>query len=114
MAILNGNPFAREANCNPQSALSQWYSPFGKKKCEIPNRETTLERRKNLDKVLQKVSTTSGVKTVDLLGVFCPFEECTYFAKDGSILYRDEWSHPSVEAAKLSGDIFFMQFADHR
>jgi peptidoglycan/LPS O-acetylase OafA/YrhL len=114
LAILNGNPFAREANCNPQSALSQWYSPFGKKKCEIPNRETTLERRKNLDKVLQKVSTTSGVKTVDLLGVFCPFEECTYFAKDGSILYRDEWSHPSVEAAKLSGDIFFMQFADHR
>jgi peptidoglycan/LPS O-acetylase OafA/YrhL len=115
LAILNGNPFAREANCNPESAVSQWYSPFGtKKSCEIPDRKTTLDRRKNLDEVLRRVSTTSEVKVVDLLAVFCPFEKCTYYAKDGSILYRDEWSHPSVEAAKLSGDAFFKQFADHQ
>lgn len=114
LAILNGNPFAREANCNPESAVSQWYSPFGSKKCEIPDRKTTLDRRKNLDEVLRRVSTTSEVKVVDLLAVFCPFEKCTYYAKDGSILYRDEWSHPSVEAAKLSGDAFFKQFADRQ
>jgi peptidoglycan/LPS O-acetylase OafA/YrhL len=112
LAILNGNPFAREAGCTPESAVSQWYSPFGSEKCEIPDRKTTLYRRKNLDEVLRRVSTTSGVKVVDLLGVFCPFEECTYYAKDGTILYRDEYSHPSVEAAKLSSDVFFKQFAN--
>ncbi|MFN9622460.1 MAG: acyltransferase family protein [Cyanobacteriota bacterium] len=113
LAVLNGNPFAREAGCKPESAVRQWYSPFGQKKCELPNLETTLERRKQLDEVLSRVSTSSGVKIVDLLGVFCPLEECTYFAKDGSMLYRDEWSHPSVEAAKLSGDVFFKHFANH-
>ena len=114
LAILNGNPFAREAGCKPQSAVKQWYSPFGNNKCKIPDRKTTLERRKQLDEVLDKVSSTAGVKIVDLFGVFCPLDECTYYASDGSILYRDEWSHPSVEAAKLSGDVFFEHFADHQ
>jgi hypothetical protein len=113
LAILNGNPFAREASCKPESAIKQWYSPFGSKKCEIPDRETTLERRKSLDEVLNRVSLASGVKVVDLLGVFCPLAACNYHASDGSILYRDERSHPSVEAAKLSGEVFFRQFTDH-
>jgi hypothetical protein len=113
LAILNGNPFAREASCEPESAIKQWYSPFGSKKCEIPDRETTLERRKSLDEVLNRVSLASGVKVVDLLGVFCPLAACNYHASDGSILYRDERSHPSVEAAKLSGEVFFRQFTDH-
>lgn len=112
LAILNGNPFAREAGCKPESAVKQWYSPFGTKKCAIPDRETTLERRKQLDEILNQVSTASEVMIVDLLDVFCPLDECTYHAKDGSILYRDEWSHPSVEAAKLSGDVFYRLFTD--
>ena len=112
LAILNGNPFAREAGCTPESAAIQWFSPFGNHKCKIPNRKTTLERRRDLDEVLQKVSTSSGIAVIDLLEVFCPLEECTYYAKDGSFLYRDEWSHPSVEAAKLSGDVFFKHFTE--
>ncbi|MFM8926969.1 MAG: acyltransferase family protein [Rhodoluna sp.] len=112
LAILNGNPFAREAGCKPESAVKQWYSPFGHKKCAIPDRKATLERRKELDELLNKVSADSGVKIVDLLDVFCPFDKCTYYAKDGSILYRDEYSHPSVEAAKLSGDVFYKLFTD--
>ena len=111
LAILNGNPFAREAGCKPESAVGQWFSPFGNKKCEIPNRKTTLYRRRNLDGVLKRVSMNSGVMVIDLLDVFCPLEECTYLAEDGTILYRDEWSHPSAEAAKLSGDVFFKKFA---
>lgn len=114
LAILNGITFAREAKCTPESAVSQWYSPFVNQKCEIPNKEITIERRRQLDEVLKKVSSSSGVITVDLLGVFCPLDECTYYAKDGSILYRDEYAHPSVEAAILSGDIFFKQFADNK
>ncbi|MFN9660105.1 MAG: acyltransferase family protein [Cyanobacteriota bacterium] len=112
LAILNGNPFAREAGCKPESAVKQWYSPFGNKKCAMPDRETTLERRKQLDKILNRVSTASEVMIVDLLDVFCPLDECTYYAKDGSILYRDESSHPSVEAAKLSGDVLYRLFTE--
>ena len=114
LAILNGNPFAREASCTPEAAISQWYSPYGSRKCEIPDKKITLERRKGLDKVLKKVSSTRGVKIIDLLAIFCPLDECTYYAKDGSILYRDSASHPSVEAAKLSGEVFFKQFTDYK
>jgi peptidoglycan/LPS O-acetylase OafA/YrhL len=110
LAILNGNPFAREANCNARSAARQWYNPFADENCKIPDRKTTLQRRGELDKLLKRVSTSNQVKIVDLLGVFCPFEKCTYYSKNGSMLYRDEFSHPSVEAAKLSGDVFFKQF----
>lgn len=110
MAILNAIPFAIEAGCTPQIGAIQWYSPFGNQKCKIPDRKTTLERRSNLDKVLKRVSTSGGVMVIDLLGVFCPLEECTYHAVDGAFLYRDEFGHPSVEAAKLSGDIFLKKF----
>lgn len=27
LAVLNGLPFAREANCHPASAVPQWFSP---------------------------------------------------------------------------------------
>jgi peptidoglycan/LPS O-acetylase OafA/YrhL len=111
LAIMNGNPFAREANCNSLSAARQWYSPFGVENCKIPDKKTTLQRRRELDELLKRVSSSNQVKIVDLLGVFCPSEKCTYYSKDGSMLYRDEFSHPSVEAAKLSGDVFFKQFA---
>lgn len=114
LAILNGNPFAREARCKPESAVKQWYAPFGKKKCAIPDRETTLERRKKLDELLRRVSAVGGVTIVDLLDVFCPLDDCTYYSKDGSILYRDEFSHPSVEAAKLSGDVFYTLFTGYQ
>lgn len=112
LAVLNGNPFAREANCNAQSATRQWYSPFGDEKCKIPDRETTLERRRELDEVLKRISISNQIKIVDLLGIFCPLEKCTYHSKNGLMLYRDEWSHPSVEAAKLSGEEFIRHLAD--
>lgn len=114
LAILNGNPFAREASCKPEQALLQWYSPFGRKKCEIPDRKTTLERRKNLDEVLTRVAAKSGVIVIDLLPLFCPDEKCTYFTSDGVALYRDEYSHPSVEAARLSADTFLRHFTHHQ
>jgi len=114
LAILNANPSASEAGCFPAITVNQWYSPVRNEKCKIPDRKTTLDRRKNLDKVLKRVSTSSGLTVIDLLGVFCPLEKCTYYARDGSILYRDEYWHPSVEAAQLSGDVFFKQFADRQ
>lgn len=45
------------------------------------------------------------VSVVDLMDVFCPYTLCTYEASNGQILYRDEWSHPSVEAARLAAPV---------
>ena len=114
LAILNGNPFAREANCNSLSAARQWYSPFGVENCKIPDKKTTLQRRRELDKLLTKVSQSNQVKIIDLLDIFCPLEKCTYYSKNGLMLYRDEFSHPSIEAARLSGDVFFRHFSDQK
>jgi peptidoglycan/LPS O-acetylase OafA/YrhL len=43
------------------------------------------------------------ISIVDLIDVFCPNKTCTYSLPDRQILYRDVLSHPSVEAARLSG-----------
>lgn len=105
LAVLHGNPFAREANCEPATAARQWFSPFGGP-CHFLSREETLSRRQALDKVLTKLSDEGRIATVDLIDVFCPKATCSYNAANEQILYRDVWSHPSVEAARLSAPIF--------
>lgn len=104
LAILHGNPFAREANCQPVSASKQWFNPFGSP-CQLPNRSKSLLRRDNLNKVLVSLETEGKLHIVDIFDVFCPEDQCTYNAKNGQILYRDEFSHPSVEGARLSSPI---------
>lgn len=104
LAILHGNPFAREANCQPITAAKQWFSPFGSP-CKLPNKSESLLRRDNLNKVLVSLEVAKRIHIVDLFNVFCPGEQCTYYAKNGQILYRDDSSHPSVEAARLSSPI---------
>ena len=101
LAILHGIPFAREANCQPVVAAKQWFSPFGGP-CKLPNRSESLMRRDNLDKVLISLQERGVLSIVDLFDVFCPDEQCTYNARNGQLLYRDESSHPSVEAVRLS------------
>lgn len=104
LAILHGNPFAREANCQPVSASKQWFNPFGSP-CQLPNRSESLLRRDNLNKVLVSLKAEGKLHIVDIFDVFCPEDQCTYNAKNGQILYRDEHSHPSVEGAHLSSPI---------
>ena len=111
LAVLHGNPFAREAGCNSQSAARQWYSPFDHIKCKIPDRQQTLARREELDLALRELESKNKLIVVDLIEIFCPSSKCTYYSKNGMMLYRDEWSHPSVEAARLSGEIFYEKFA---
>ena len=104
LAILHGNPFAREANCQPVAAAKQWFSPFGSP-CKLPSRSESLLRRNNLNKVLVSLEAEGKLRIVDIFDVFCPEEKCTYNAKNGQFLYRDEFSHPSVEGARLSSPI---------
>lgn len=104
LAVLHGNPFARDAGCDPAEIMPQWYSPGGRH-CNFLTREATLARRARLDQMLDEVAERNGITVVDLIDVFCPGEVCDYHAENGAILYRDAFSHPSVEAARLSGPV---------
>ncbi|PKA02969.1 hypothetical protein CH375_19815 [Leptospira ellisii] len=44
----------------------------------------------------------SNFFVLDLFDVFCPSEVCRFYDDKGVFLYRDEFSHPSVEAGTLS------------
>jgi peptidoglycan/LPS O-acetylase OafA/YrhL len=104
LAILHGNPFAREANCQPVAAAKQWFAPFGGY-CPLPSSSESLLRRDNLNNVLVSLEAEGKLHIVDIFDVFCPEEQCTYNAKNGQFLYRDEFSHPSVEGVRLSSPI---------
>jgi peptidoglycan/LPS O-acetylase OafA/YrhL len=104
LAVLNGIPFAREANCPPIVAAKQWFSPFGGP-CKLPNRTESLRRHASLNDMLVSLESSGKLRIVNLFDIFCAGEQCTYNAMNGQFLYRDEFSHPSIEAARLSAPI---------
>ncbi len=104
LAVLNGLPFAREANCHPASAVPQWFSPFGGP-CLMPDRAESLRRRQPLDDLLGDLQRQGKLQVVDLFDLFCPEGACTYRARGGEILYRDEHSHPSKQAVRLAAPL---------
>jgi peptidoglycan/LPS O-acetylase OafA/YrhL len=110
LAVLHGNPFAREADCEPDVAPRQWFAPFGGP-CRYLSKEATLARRAPLDAMLRSLEAEGRITIVDLLGVFCPGDTCTLQASDGQVLYRDAYSHPSIEAARMSGPTIDRIFA---
>jgi peptidoglycan/LPS O-acetylase OafA/YrhL len=104
LVVLDGLPFAREAECEPAVAKQQWFAPFGGP-CHFISKQQTLRRRAELDKMLTTLRNQRKIAVVDLIDVFCPGKVCTYDSSDGQMLYRDVLSHPSVEAARLSAPI---------
>lgn len=104
LAVLHGIPFAREAGCEPNVAVPQWFAPFGSP-CRFISREQTLFRRAKLDQTLSSLRKQGRIAVVDLINVFCPRQICTYDASNGQMLYRDISSHPSVEAVRLSAPL---------
>jgi peptidoglycan/LPS O-acetylase OafA/YrhL len=104
LVVLDGLPFAREAECEPALAKQQWFAPFGGP-CNFISKQQTLRRRAELDEMLTTLRNQKKITVVDLIDVFCPGKVCTYDSSDGQMLYRDVWSHPSVEAARLSAPI---------
>ena len=103
-SVFHGNPFAREAKCKPVVETKPWFAPFGEP-CQLPNRKDSLLRRSSLNARLTSLESQGKLAIVDAFDIFCPEEHCTYRAKNGQILYRDEHSHPSVEAARLSAPL---------
>jgi hypothetical protein len=65
LAVLNGLPFAREANCHPASAVPQWFSPFGGP-CLMPGRTESLRRRQPLNDLLMDLENQGTLQVVDL------------------------------------------------
>ena len=64
-----------------------------------------LLRSYNLNNVLVSLEAGGKLHIVDIFDIFCPEEQCIYNAKNGQFLYRDEYSHPSVEGVRLSSPI---------
>jgi hypothetical protein len=104
LVVLDGLPFARDADCEPAAAERQWFAPFGGP-CHFLLKRRTLLRRAKLDESLNTLRNEGKISIVDLMDVFCPGTMCTYDSRTGQMLYRDVWSHPSVEAARLSAPL---------
>lgn len=105
VAVMHGLPFMREANCDPALAAPQWFSQVGGGPCRFLSQRDTLMRRSVLHQALTGDGLSDKITVVDLMPVFCPGESCSYSLDNGVMLYRDVWSHPSVEAARLSAPI---------
>jgi hypothetical protein len=102
LIFLHGLPLAREAQCAPNAAIKQWYAPFDKDKCPIPDKDISMVRREKLNGTLHRLQAKNLLTIIDLFEIFCPLKACQYTEPQGKVLYRDEFSHPSVEAVRLS------------
>ncbi|PKA27043.1 acyltransferase [Leptospira sp. mixed culture ATI2-C-A1] len=96
-------PLMRESNCNPDLAQIQWWHKFQEPPCLYFSKEETLSRRKPFhEKLLSIKNEHSNFYILDLMDIFCPEKECRFVNPKGDFLYRDEFSHPSVEASILA------------
>ncbi|TGM82302.1 acyltransferase [Leptospira mtsangambouensis] len=96
-------PLMRESNCNPDLAQKQWWHKFQEPPCLYFSKEETLNRRRPFhDKLINLKKEHSNFYVLDLMDVFCPEKECQFVNKKGEFLYRDEYSHPSIEASILA------------
>lgn len=102
LGIVDGIPFTREAKCDPSMSIQQWFNPFGVP-CLLYSHEKSLERRQELHLALMHLQQQKLITVIDLFNVFCPGKTCGYEDQQGTMLYRDIFSHPSMEAAKISG-----------
>jgi peptidoglycan/LPS O-acetylase OafA/YrhL len=112
VGIQRALPFLREARCSPDAGAGQWFI-LGDGDCRFYSRESTLARRKALDSAIDDVTARhTNVFSIDLFEVFCPGPRCTYRSPDGVMMYRDVFSHPSVEASQRAADTFVRQLSD--
>ena len=82
-------------------AKKQWFRPVVY--CNYYSRSATFSRRKPLDDVLGRVQEKyQNFYVLDLMETMCPTGDCKMFDRSGIFLYRDESSHPSVEANILA------------
>jgi hypothetical protein len=74
-------------------------------RCTLFSEGETIARSANLHNMLSNLEDQNYIVLIDLLNIFFPEDVCGYQLSDGTVMYRDEWSHPSVEAARHSATI---------
>jgi peptidoglycan/LPS O-acetylase OafA/YrhL len=99
----SSNPFIRESNCTPDTAMPQWWHINNEPPCTYYTRVESLQRRRMYhDSLLELERKFENFAVLDLFDVFCASKICRFYNDKGIFLYRDEWSHPSVEASILA------------
>jgi peptidoglycan/LPS O-acetylase OafA/YrhL len=97
------NPFMREARCVPEVAMSQWHWAGALSPCHYYSRSASIQRIRPLSDILEDVQRAyPNFHVLDLFPVMCPGNVCRFDDDQGTLLYRDEFSHPSVEANHLA------------
>jgi peptidoglycan/LPS O-acetylase OafA/YrhL len=101
------NPLLREAQCTPDMAQPQWFTVDASSRCRYYSKSQSLRRIRPLLEVLEDVqSTNPNFHVLDLFPVMCPGDVCRFYNEQGVYLYRDEFSHPSIEANYLARPVF--------
>lgn len=113
LAIVGPLPLVREARCTPEVAVAQWFAPNGGP-CHYLTREQTLKRVGGVRTELSTLEENETAIFVDLFDFYCPGPVCNYFGEDGIVLYRDEHSHSSLEAATSSASLMVKKLKENR
>jgi SGNH domain (fused to AT3 domains) len=102
------NPFLRDSGCVPDVSVTdisvRRLLPFkGIGACNYFTKTDSLTRRAPVQNLLTDIEKTNrNFKVLDLFNVLCPDTECSYLAQGNKFMYRDVFSHLSVEASVLS------------
>ena len=110
LTMLDSLPLLREASCPPQMAYHQWYAPFGPA-CALKSRSYHLARRGPVHSMLAALQARGDLVAIDLFDLFCPGETCGFSVPGVTLVYRDEFTHPSVQMMPQVGRAIERSFA---
>jgi peptidoglycan/LPS O-acetylase OafA/YrhL len=99
VGLLGPTPFLREANCHPNMALNQWFAP-NPDACTFYSLADTSDRLAALNAVIERLNKSGNFHVFTMLDDLCFNELCSFIDGNGTILYRDEFSHLSYEVAE--------------
>jgi peptidoglycan/LPS O-acetylase OafA/YrhL len=103
----SANPFMREARCTPAMAMPQWFRAKSSTPCTYYTKADTLNRQLRFRETIEHVRNTSpNFHILDLLPILCAEEVCRFYNGQGVLLYRDIYSHLSIEANYLVRPLF--------
>jgi peptidoglycan/LPS O-acetylase OafA/YrhL len=101
----SANPFIRESGCAPDVAITdigvrQWLPFKGIGACKYLTKADSLKRRAMVhDALIDLEKSNQNFKVLDLFNVLCPDIECSYLGRGNKLMYRDVYSHLSVEGS---------------
>jgi len=92
------NPFLRDAGCTPDMAKQQWFN-LGHTRCRYQSRVRSIERRSPVHATLLALeAANANFFVLDLFSVLCGGDVCRFSDEQGTVLYRDAYSHLSAAA----------------